>query len=122
MPSMTDQAAQVTSRLEREQLKRLEILSIIEATTLVLLVCVAVPLKHGFGWPLGSRILGPIHGIAFLAYTWTALQTVAGGGWRGREIGRLFVVAFLPFAGYFNIPWLRKRAEPLNGEPAKCPP
>jgi len=114
---MADQAAhsQAGSRVEREQLKRLEILSILEASTLVLLVCVAVPLKHAFGWPTGARILGPIHGIAFLAYSWTAFQTVAGGGWQGRHMVRLFAVAFLPFAGFFNIPWLRQRAGALNG-------
>jgi integral membrane protein len=114
---MADQTAlsQVAGRLEREQLKRLEILSIIEATTLVLLVCVAVPLKHVVGWPLGSRILGPTHGIAFLAYTWTVLQTVAGGGWRRRDMTRLFIVAFIPFAGFFNLSWLRKRARAFDG-------
>lgn len=106
-------------RLERGQLERLKMLSILEATTLVLLVCVAVPLKHVFGWPLGSRILGPVHGITFLAYTWTALQTVAGGGWRAHDMARLFIVAFLPFAGFFNIAWLRQRAGALDGEHIK---
>ncbi len=112
---MIDQAApaQTTKLLEHDQLKRLELFSIIEATTLVLLVCVAVPLKHIYDWPLGSKILGPIHGIAFLAYSWTVLQTVAAGGWRGRDITRLLVVAFVPFAGYFNIAWLRRKSEAL---------
>ncbi len=115
---MADQtiSPQLANGLEREQLKRLEILSIIEATTLASLVCIAVPLKHIFGWPLGSWILGPVHGIAFLAYSWTALQTVAGGGWRGSDVARLFVVAFLPFAGFFNISWLRQRAGALDGQ------
>jgi integral membrane protein len=102
------------SRLEREQLKRLEILSFAEATTLVLLVCLGMPLKHAFHWPWGSQILGPIHGVTFLAYCWTALQTVAGGGWRPRDVARLFAVAFLPFGGFCNIPWLRRRAEALD--------
>jgi integral membrane protein len=106
--------AETANELERDQLKRLEVLSIAEATTLVLLVCVAVPLKHLFDWPMGSRVLGPVHGLAFLAYSWTALQTVAAGGWRGRDAARLFIVAFLPFGGYFNIPWLRKKAAALQ--------
>lgn len=118
---MADQAALQRGQnvLEREQLKRLEILSIIEATTLVLLVCVAVPLKHLVGWPLGSRVLGPIHGIAFLAYVWTALQTVAAGGWPGPAKARLFAVALVPFGGYFNLSWLRRRAEALDTENAQ---
>jgi integral membrane protein len=99
-----------SAHVELQQLKRLELASIAEATTLVLLVCLAVPAKHIFGWPEGSRYLGPIHGIAFLTYMWITLQTVAGGGWRWRDATRLFVVAFIPFAGYFNIQWLRRRA------------
>jgi integral membrane protein len=120
---MADTSAlpQLASRLERQQLKRLEVLSLIEATTLVMLVCIAVPLKHVLDWPLGSRILGPVHGIAFVAYAWTALQTVSGGGWRGREIARLFIVALLPFAGYVNIPWLRRKAAALDGRRAHQP-
>jgi integral membrane protein len=123
MAPMADPTAlpHIASRLERQQLKRLEVLSLIEATTLVLLVCIAAPLKHALGWPLGSRILGPVHGIAFIAYTWTALQTVSGGGWRGREIARLFIVALLPFAGYVNIPWLRRKAAALDGRGAHQP-
>lgn len=101
------------SGLEYKQLKRLEKMSIIEATTLVLLVFIAAPLRHIMGWPYGSKLLGPIHGIAFLAYIWTALQTVAGGGWRQREVIRLFLVAFVPFGGYANIRWLRERANAL---------
>lgn len=97
--------------LERKQLKHLEVMSIIEATTLVLLVFIAVPLRHVWGWPYGSTLLGPVHGLAFLAYIWTALQTVAGGGWRKREMARLFLVAFVPFGGYANIRWLRQRAK-----------
>lgn len=106
---MVDQLS--AAHLESDQLKRLKLLSIAEATTLVLLVCVAVPLKHVFGWPLASRIMGPVHGLTFLAYCWTALQTVSAGGWRRRDIARLFIVAFLPFAGFFNIPWLRRKTE-----------
>lgn len=110
---MVDQVSEA-NRLESDQLRRLKLLSIAEASTLVLLVCVAVPLKHVFDWPLATRIVGPIHGLAFLAYSWTVLQTVSAGGWRGRDIARLFIVAFLPFAGFFNMPWLRRKTEELG--------
>lgn len=105
-------------RLEHQQLKRLEIMSLVEATTLVLLVFVTAPAKHLLDWPLGSRLLGPVHGVAFLVYLWVALQTVAGGGWRRRDAARLFLVAFIPLAGFFNIPWLRSRMAELQGRRA----
>lgn len=91
------------------QIRRLELVSMLEATTLIILVAIAVPLKHLAGWPLPVQLMGPVHGLAFLFYTWTVLQTVAGGGWRPIEITRLVFVAFIPFAGFFNIPWLRRK-------------
>ncbi len=93
------------------QLRRLKIASIFEATTLVLLVFVAVPLKHIYGMPMGSTLLGPIHGIAFLIYIWMIVETVSGGGWRAREVARLVVVAFIPLAGYLNTGWLQEKAK-----------
>ncbi len=88
----------------------------LEATTLLLLIAVAVPLKHFAGWPLGVTVMGPIHGLAFLAYLWTALQTVAGGGWSGKEIARLFLVAFIPLGGYANLGFLRRKAGQLEAQ------
>ena len=100
-------------RLELTQLRRLEAASLVEATTLVLLVGVAVPFKHLAGMPVAVTVVGPIHGLAFAAYVWTVLQTVAGGGWRRAEWLRLLVAAFVPFAGYASLPLIRRRAESL---------
>lgn len=95
--------------LELAQLRRLEIASVLEATTLVVLVCVAVPLKHLGHYDIAVRIIGPVHGLAFLAYLWTVLQTVTGGGWPGRAIARLLLTAFIPFAGFTTPAFLRAR-------------
>lgn len=110
---MTESGRELAQRLEIGQLRRLELVSLLEATTLVVLVGLAVPLKHLAHLDLAVRIMGPLHGLAFLAYVWTALQTVAGGGWRPAQIARLFLVAFIPFAGYTNLPFLRARAADL---------
>ena len=101
------------TQLERAQLRRLEVASLIEATTLVVLVGVAVPLKHLAHLDAAVRIMGPVHGLAFLAYIWTGFQTIFGGGWRPADAARLFVVAFIPLAGFANLRWLRTRATRL---------
>jgi integral membrane protein len=100
--------------IEQAQLRRLEIASIAEATTLLLLVALAVPLKHLGGCDLGVRLMGPVHGLAFLAYIWTALQTVAGASWSRSETARLFLAAFVPFGGFLNLPLLSRRAARLH--------
>lgn len=114
---MTDRALQPggddARRFELAQLRRLEIASVLEATTLVVLVCVAVPLKHLGHYDVAVRVMGPVHGLAFLAYVWTVLQTVTGGGWSSRAIARLFLTAFIPFAGFTTPAFLRPRLEAL---------
>ena len=107
-------AARTVPAPQQGALKQLECMSRLEATTLVLLVCVAAPLKHILDWPIASRLLGPIHGLVFLAYVWTVLQTVSMGGWSVREGVRLIAVACIPFAGFFNIAWLRRKARALS--------
>ncbi len=102
--------------IELAQLRRLELVSMLEATTLLLLIGVAVPLKHLSGWNVGVRVMGPVHGLAFLAFIWTALQTLAGdsAGWSRSERARLFVSAFIPFGGFFNLPLLSRKASALR--------
>lgn len=105
-------------REELAQLRRLEIISMIEATTLLVLVGIAVPLKHLGEWRLGVQLMGPVHGIAFIAYVWATLQTVSGGRWRPIEVARMIAVAFVPLGGFLNRPFLaRKAAELRVGEP-----
>ena len=95
--------------LERSQLRKLHLASLGEGTTLILLVGIAVPLKHLAGQPLGVRIMGPVHGLMFLAYLWTVVQTVSGGGWSGRDIARLVIGALVPFGGFLNISLIRRK-------------
>ena len=58
---------------ELMQLRRMRVVSLIEGSTLLLLLLVAVPLKHLAGIFVATRIMGPVHGLAFLAYmTWRA--------------------------------------------------
>nr|WP_277923719.1 DUF3817 domain-containing protein [Sphingomonas sp. TREG-RG-20F-R18-01] len=95
------------------QLRRLEVISFVEATTLLLLLCVAVPLKHMVGVKSAVHVMGPVHGVAFLVYVWTAIQTVSGSGWSRNEIARLMVGAIVPFGGFLNLGFLARRAASL---------
>ena len=97
-------------------LGQLKLASIIEASTLALLVCVAVPLKHLWDWPTGVRAIGPLHGLAFIFYGWALLQTVGAGVWQRRQIALLAASAFVPFAGFLASKHIRRRIEALRRE------
>jgi integral membrane protein len=101
-------------QIELTQLLRLEIASCAEAATLLVLLFVAVPLKHLGGWDVGVRVMGPVHGLTFLAYNWIAVQTVAGSDWRRAEIVRLFALAIVPFGGFVNLRFLSRKIKALR--------
>jgi integral membrane protein len=90
-------------------IRRLRLASFVEATTLLLLLLVAVPLKHGFGYALATRIMGPVHGAAFVAYAWSVIAAISDGSWSRREIARLSFAAFVPFGGFLNVGLLRRK-------------
>ncbi len=96
---------------ELAQLRRMQLASLCEGTTLVLLVCVAMPLKYMLGYPLATQVVGSVHGFAFLFYVWVVINTVSGGGWRPGEILRLLISAFIPFGAFFNVGFLRRKAQ-----------
>lgn len=98
---------------DRRQLGRMRIASILEATTLAVLVFVAVPLKHAFGMPQVVSIMGPVHGLAFLFYLWMLIQSHFQIGWTGREWLRMVLCAFIPLAGFVNERLLKHRQDAI---------
>ena len=104
------QQAALQNAVQSSQIRRLEVASLVEGLTLVLLVFVAVPLKHLGGWPAAVAILGPVHGLAFLLYMLSTIETVAGGEWTRWETARLLLTAFIPFGGFANLSFLSRKA------------
>lgn len=106
-----------TMTVARQALRQLRGAALIEGCTLVALICIAVPLKHLAGIPQATAIIGPIHGIAFVAYVWLILSTRAQLGWTGAETLRLLVPAFIPFGTFFNVGFLNRKDALLAARP-----
>jgi integral membrane protein len=94
---------------ERLQLRRMRQVSLVEGATLIVLIFIAVPLKHLGGYPVATATMGPIHGIAFVVYVWMLIQTVVSGEWSRAEILRLAIAAIVPFGAFFNERVLREK-------------
>ena len=99
---------------ELSQLRRMRAVSLLEGTTLLLLLGVAVPLKHLAGIPIATSIMGPIHGIAFVLYVWMLTQTVSGGGWTRTAAAQMVLAAFIPFGAFVNERALARRQASLS--------
>lgn len=81
--------------------------ALIEATTFLLLL-VASYLKRAEDEPIGVEILGPIHGILFVAYVVMVLTLRNEQGWHGKVTLLILLGAVVPFGGYFVDRWLEK--------------
>ena len=102
--------------VELKELRAMRIMSLVEGTTLLLLVSIAVPLKYLAKISIGVTILGPTHGIAFVLYLWLLAQVLAGGHWTRKEKLRLISFALIPLGGFLNARTFsrreRQRAKP----------
>ena len=103
-----------TSQDESNQLKRMRLISSIEGATLILLVFVAVPMKHAFGIRQATSLMGPVHGLAFVVYIWMLIQTVSVIQFTKLEVIRMVAAAFIPFGGFYNERALAKRQHPAR--------
>lgn len=99
-----------------DPLSRLRLAGWIEGATLLLLIGLAVPLKHLAGWPQAVSLLGPAHGLAVLAYSALAVEAVSSGGWTRAQAVRLIVAGLVPFGTLLNDRWLAARQAAAIGD------
>jgi integral membrane protein len=89
-------------------LRNFRYVALAEATTFLALL-VASAIKNTGGSEIGVQILGPIHGLLFIAYVFFALQLRREAGWTGKQTFWILVGAVLPFGGYVVDWWLARR-------------
>jgi integral membrane protein len=79
-----------------------------EATSFLALL-VATYVKYGHDAPVGVQILGPVHGLLFIAYVLLALQLAARLAWGLRTTFLVLAGAVLPFGGFVVDRWMARR-------------
>ena len=81
-----------------------------EATSFIALLIASLVKRTG-GNELGVQVLGPIHGLLFIAYVAIALGIREEMGWSGRTTFWVLVGAVVPFGGYV-VDWKLLRDRP----------
>ncbi len=89
-------------------LKTFRIVALAEATSFLLLLVASV-LKRTADADVLVTILGPIHGILFIAYVLIALAVRPDQGWDARTTLLILLGAVVPFGGYVVDRWLARR-------------
>ena len=81
---------------------RLRILGLLEGTSLLLLVLVAVPLKHFYHNPALVRAIGPVHGLLFLLFVLNTLRAGVEYHWKFRETTwKVLLACVIPFGTFY---------------------
>jgi len=89
-------------------LRNFRYVALVEATTFLLLL-VASAVKNTGGSEIGVKVLGPIHGLLFIAYVVMALNLRDDAGWTAKQTVWILIGAVLPFGGYVVDWWLARR-------------
>jgi integral membrane protein len=86
----------------KSSLGRLRLLGLLEGLSLLLLLGVAVPLKHLYHDPALVRLLGPIHGLLFLLFVLNTLRVGVEQGWRfAATTWKVVLACLIPFGTFY---------------------
>ena len=83
----------------------------IEAVSFLLLLGVAMPLKHAADMPLAVTVAGWIHGVLFVFLLYQLSQAKAELEWSYGKAARVVIAALLPFGPFVIDRWLREQAD-----------
>lgn len=86
--------------IDHSFLRKLRLMGTVEGISTLVLFFIAMPLKYGAGIPLAVSIVGPIHGVFFIALSTMCVLAMKRVP-IGRKLGILGIVAaFFPFGPF----------------------
>ena len=94
-------------------LRTFRTVALVEATSFLALLVASYLKRTGEG-EAGVDILGPIHGLLFIAYVLLALTLRGPARWGPGTTLAVLLGAVLPFGGYAVDRWLARRSVPAR--------
>lgn len=91
-------------------IKTFRYVALAEAVSFLVLLVMAV-LKRTADAEGGVEVMGPIHGVLFLAYVAIALGVRGPAGWSPRATVGVLIGAVLPFGGFVVDRWLARTGQ-----------
>jgi len=81
-------------------LGRFRLIGILEGSSLLILLFIAMPLKYWFGMKSAVTIVGTLHGYIFLAYIAAIVYMMIAVKWPFRFTIGALLSAFIPFGNF----------------------
>ena len=85
--------------------------AIAEGISYILLIFIAVPLKHFADMPLAVKYTGWVHGLLFVMYVAMVIMCAMEYKWKFGKIMLVFLASLLPFAPFIVEKRLHESAE-----------
>jgi len=86
-------------------------MAILEGTSLLVLLFIAMPLKYQFGQPEAVRWVGQIHGILFLSFNAVLFGYAIKGKLTETQAFKGFIASFIPFGTFIYKATTLKKAQ-----------
>lgn len=86
-------------------IRTLRYVALLEAATFLALLA-STYVKYALNEPAGVQIMGPIHGLLFVAYVVIALNVRPTAGWSTITTIGVLIGAVVPFGGFAVDRWL----------------
>ncbi|MBF9219938.1 DUF3817 domain-containing protein [Hymenobacter ruricola] len=97
--------------------KQLRLVGLLEGISLLVLLGVAVPMKHLYGDPALVRALGPVHGLLFLLFVIKTLSVGVEQRWKFSETTwKVLLACFVPFGTFYIDQRILRRLPPEAAE------
>jgi integral membrane protein len=103
----------------RTPVGRLRMIGLVEGISFLILLGIAMPLKHFAEMPEAVRIVGWVHGILFIGFLVALMLARDAMRWSFRWTGLVLLAALLPFGPFVIDGRLRKEDEELPSESPK---
>ena len=97
---------------------RLRLIGMLEGISWILLLFIAVPLKHLGDKPMAVKIIGPIHGGLFILFCIALYRAMDAHGWSVKKSLRPFLAALVPFGPFVIDRGLKQEQEAQEN---RCP-
>ena len=81
-------------------LRQLRLVALLEGTSFLALLFIAMPLKYLADLPLAVRIVGSVHGVLFLMFMAVLCRAGSERGWPLRRWLIAFVSSIVPFGTF----------------------
>jgi integral membrane protein len=82
------------------ELRLLRLVALLEGSSFITLLFVAMPLKYLAGLPLAVRIVGSLHGFLFLLFLVALFRAAAERRWPLQRSALAFASSLVPFATF----------------------